>query len=418
MLAQLFSILCVVSAQDKVEISIPEIVKLLNEKNSSGLLHLMADSCTIGNLPKGNNEQILQAILKNFSHIKQYKINSDSSLVNGGRIIQLIVVYGDDKKGSPSFSFNRDGQVVNLGVIKARMTADPTETLDRAMSQAIKPDTLRVPFCLENGLIYVAATLNDQEGVFMLDSGCPVVILKKDYVAEQHINKQISVDFVGMGGAMQGVQWSVKNRLLWSTIHIPSLDAPVVDMPDRDLGDGTPVFGLLGYGVFADYQITFDYSKQVLLLERVDSLGNVAGASFSKRNPFAISKLEMKRHIPIVPLTINGNSYPMGIDCGANANVLKQEVLEELKDFFDYEDEEVAINGVGNVNENNKTGYLMHAAIGNLKLRDMYTVLTNQVIGAGTDKDQLPIVGLLGTPFLNQYRMCLNFKKKELVLLR
>ncbi len=161
MFAQLFSILCIVSAQDKVEISIPEIVKLLNEKNSSGLLHLMADSCTIGNLPKGNNEQILPAILKNFSPIKQYKINSDSSLVNGGRIIRLSVVYGDDKKGSPSFSFNRDGQVVNLGIIKARMTADPTEALDRAMSQAIKPDTLRVPFRLENGLIYVSATLND-----------------------------------------------------------------------------------------------------------------------------------------------------------------------------------------------------------------------------------------------------------------
>jgi len=41
-------------------------------------------------------------------------------------------------------------------------------------------------------------------------------------------------------------------------------------------------------------------------------------------------------------------------------------------------------------------------------------VLTNQDIGAGKGDDALPIKGLLGTPFLNQYQTTLNFVKGEI----
>lgn len=267
---------------------------------------------------------------------------------------------------------------------------------------------------MNDGLIYVPARLNGEQGYFMFDSGAPVLILRKKYVTDAHISKDVSVDFTGMGGVMEDVQWATANTLEWGSLQLHNLDAPVAAMDGMELENGVPIFGLMGYGILRGYQLTFDYDKQELLLERVDEEGNLAGASFPKGEVISSVEMRMKRHIPIVDIAIGDKSYPMGIDCGANANVIKMQTAESLHTFMDYEEEQVSITGVGGSAKNNKVGFLMHSKIGELPLEDMYTVVTDQAIGGGTGEDALPIEGLLGTPFLIQFKMTLNFNKGEI----
>lgn len=72
------------------------------------------------------------------------------------------------------------------------------------------------------------------------------------------------------------------------------------------------------------------------------------------------------------------------------------------------------INGVNGTSKGNRIAYLMQGKLDGFPLQDMYTVITDQSIGGGTGHDALPIDGLLGTPFLNQYKMTLNFKKNTI----
>lgn len=232
---------------------------------------------------------------------------------------------------------------------------------------------------------------------------------KFDHV--EQIRTDVSVDFAGIGGQMQQVVWSAGNRLQIGGIVLNGLEAPVSEIDDMQLEDGSPVFGLLGIGVLKNYQFTLDYGRQELLLEKLDERGELLAKSIEKGPLLAQYPLRLKRHIPIVDIAIGGKMYPMGIDCGANANVLKKTLETELKPYIDFEEGEVDIKGVNGTSQGNRIAFLTHAKVGELALQDMYTVITDQAIGGGTGHEALPIEGLLGTPFLNQYKMTVNFHK-------
>jgi hypothetical protein len=180
------------------------------------------------------------------------------------------------------------------------------------------------------------------------------------------------------------------------------------------LEDGSPIFGLLGIGVLKNYQFTLDYGRQQLLLEKLDDRGELLAKAIDKGPLLAQYPLRLKRHIPIVDIAFGGKVYPMGIDCGANANVMKKALETELKSYIDYEEGEVDIRGVNGTSQGNRLAFLTDGKVGNLALQDMYTVITEQAIGGGNGNDALPIEGLLGTPFLNQYKMTLNFNKNTI----
>lgn len=149
-------------------------------------------------------------------------------------------------------------------------------------------------------------------------------------------------------------------------------------------------------------------------MEKLDGRGELLAKAIEKRPLLAQYPLRLKRHIPIVDITFGGKVYSMGIDCGANANVLKKAWETELKSYIDYEEGEVDIKGVNGTSQGNRIAFLTHAKVGELPLQDMYTVITDHAIGGGAGQDALPIEGLLGTPFLNQYKMTLNFQKNTI----
>ncbi|MEN5193523.1 pepsin/retropepsin-like aspartic protease family protein [Sphingobacterium faecium] len=405
---------CAIAHSQAREEKYSVIVEYLNAKNTDGLLSIMSDSCRIGNLPPMDHNIAIPEIISKFKKISTFKKIKDSLSVDGDQFVQLEVKYEDNKLGYPTFLFNQDGYLINLGIIKASLKGNPEHALAQVVQLTAKPDTVRIHFQLHNGLIYIPAQLNGRAGYFMFDSGAPVVILRKKYVAPSSINNAVSVDFTGMGGLMEDITWSTGNNLKWGGFQLDDLDAPAAFMNDMELDDRTPIFGLMGYGVLADYQLTFDYAKRELLLERVDASGNLAGAGFEKGKLVSTCAMRMKRHIPIIDMILDDTPYPMGIDCGANANLLKASLAAELEPFIDYEDENVNITGVGGATQNNSSGFLKQARIGTLRLQDMFTVMTDQNIGGGEKHDALPIVGLLGTPFLNQQKTTLNFNKGEI----
>lgn len=138
---------------------------------------------------------------------------------------------------------------------------------------------------------------------------------------------------------MSEVNWSLGNHLIWGDMIIKSLDAAAVSLDEMDQEELMvgPLFGLMGFGIFSGFQLSIDYDQQELLFERVDRAGHLTGASFGHGEPLATIPIRMRRHIPIVDINIDGKPYPMGIDCGANTNLLKQEVVDDLKTHLRFE---------------------------------------------------------------------------------
>ncbi|MCW2263170.1 MULTISPECIES: hypothetical protein [Sphingobacterium] len=402
-----------------ISANVQKIIVLLNNKNSKGLLEIMADSCKIGNLPTTiEKNKVLPDILSNFQGIDSYDWVTDKLLPNGDHFVSLLVNYKNKGRGKPTFTFNRDGKVIELGIIKIRLTANPGKALAAALVNTTLPDTMRVKFEFINGLIYVPAILNGIKGFFMFDSGAPNVMLRKKYISERSINKDVNLDFTGMGGNMSDVNWSTGNHLIWGDLNIKSLDAPAVGLEEMDQEELMigPLFGLMGFGIFSGFQLAFDYDRKELLLERVDQAGQLVGLKFTHGKPLAVIPIRMRRHIPIIDINIGEGSYAMGIDCGANTNLLKQEVVNDLKSFLRFEGQTTSLLGVGDSKIISEMAQLEEAQVKSLNLQPMSTVITDQAIGAGVGEQQLPMVGLLGTPFLKQFKSVFNFQNGYLYL--
>ena len=163
-----------------------------------------------------------------------------------------------------------------------------------------------------------------------------------------------------------------------------------------------PFFGLLGYEWMKDYVVTFDYKNQVLTLEKSPKLGK----------PLLSVPFSQERHIPIITLTIQQKNYPLGIDCGANANVIYQPYASVVSPLL----QEVMtekVNGAEGSEQQSITGYLPEANIGSLVFKDMFMAMTENKINVDASK-QLPIQGLLGTPFLQLYKTVIDFPQKTI----
>jgi hypothetical protein len=102
MLRKLIGILGISAFSPLYAQTIPErvdaLITAINQKNVPLLLTMVDDSCTIANLPKGQNAIILPAILEKYIAIASYKIVSQEA--NGVLTkVQLDVKYQDNREG-------------------------------------------------------------------------------------------------------------------------------------------------------------------------------------------------------------------------------------------------------------------------------------------------------------------------------
>ncbi len=366
------------------------LVVAINTKNIPRLLQLLDDSCTIASLPKGQNALILSAILQKYTPIQRYQIASQEVMGSQTKVY-LDVTYQDQRQGHPYFVFGTE-KVTELGIIKPLVKTEPLLPSLTGMF----PDQVRLPFHLKNGLIYLEATLNGQKGYFMLDSGCPIVLLNRKYAPK--VQGEALSSFSGLNGAMNDVRLSEVENLNIGSLEINNHLLASSPMEEMDF----PFFGLIGYEVLKTYTMTLDYKHQVVTLEKEPTL----------KKSLLIIPFRQERHIPVISLTIQGKSYDFGLDCGANANVMYQPYASEISPFLTDVEKE-SVNGAEGSTQESLTGYLPKSQVDKLVFKDMLMALTENKI-AFKAKHQLPIQGLLGSPFLQQYKTVINFPTKTI----
>ena len=394
MLRKLIGILGISAFSPLYAQSIPDrvdaLITAINQKNIPQLLTMVDDSCTIANLPKGQNAIILPAILEKYIAIASYKIASQET--NGALTkVQLDVKYQDNREGHPYFVFGKE-KVKELGIIKSVRMPEP----EMPILAGIFPEKVVLPFKMRNGLIFLEAELNGQKGYFQLDSGCPVVILNRMYAPKTQGNPFTS--FSGLNGAMNDVRLTEVSNLKIGAIEITNKTLVSSPMEMTEF----PFLGLLGYEWMKDYVVTFDYKNQILTLDKAPKLTKaLLSVPFSQ-----------ERHIPIIPLTIQGKTYKLGIDCGANANVIYQPYSSAISPLLQNVTTE-NVGGAEGSTQQSITGYLPEAKLESLLFKDMFMAMTENKINVDASH-QLPIQGLLGTPFLQLYKTTINFPAKTI----
>lgn len=263
-------------------------------------------------------------------------------------------------------------------------------------------------FTMKNGLIYVNASLDGNVRSFLLDSGlgCDLILNSEAKFLENL--KQTDICINGMGsGKCRAVETSWVGTFDWKGMKLSNTE--VTAMPLSHIGKGEGFAGIIGFNTFKNYQLTFDYQRGILKGSTKKDIEKEA-----KENGKLISTIpfELKDHMPVFEVEINGKKYKVGLDTGASVNVMN------TKNFDDFNNSvsnirEVSMKGFGGETKV-KRGSIKETKIGGLNYNNMDYNFESSSLNNLNKQYKYGIDGLVGYEFLKKYITVVDFNSKEI----
>lgn len=334
---------------------------------------------------------------------------------HGGNTLTLVYSFTYSKLGerTTTFVFNDENKIKSLELLKATVKqADKGFKFEKPQAKVIT-----VPITLtKNNMIVTQAAINGEKHNFIIDSGCSILYLNSKYFRgnddEEGARMSSSEDVNGKISGGQDV--ITAGSFDFNGIRANGIKVMASDL--SHLEKGTDVYGLIGYDVYKDYDLMFDYKKKTLTLIDPDYT-----ETFLKERkyeydevPFEMSKT--MRHIPLIKAQIDTVSLTLGIDCGAGNNLLDSKRWDEFESML-RRVKTTTLKGISN-DEGSEVhvGKLKSLKIGGKTFRHTQTVFNN-ISHFNRNKDER-IDGLIGYEVLSKQKTILSYKNTKLIFIK
>ena len=358
---------------------------------------------------------VLKATIEKFKQLNdsvtKYERISES---RDGNTLTLVYSFTYSKLGDrvTTFVFNEENKIKSLELLKATVKqADKGFKFEKPQAKV-----LTVPITLsKDNLIVTQAVINGEEHNFIIDSGCPILYLNSKYFRGSEDNGTRVSTSEDVNGKISGGQDVIYvDSFDFNGIHADSIKVMMSDL--SHLENGTEVYGLIGYDVYKDYDLLFDYKGKTLTLIDPDYT-----ETFLKERkyeyeevPFEMSKA--MRHIPLINGQIDTSSLTFGIDCGASSDLLDSGLWEEFKNMMKRV-KTTKLKGVSNDKGTDiHAGKLKSLKIGGKTFRNTRTVF-NSISHLNMSKDER-IDGLIGYEVLSRQKTILSYRNKKLIFIK
>lgn len=258
-------------------------------------------------------------------------------------------------------------------------------------------------FELAGGMVIVKAVLNNREGNFILDTGAPGIIVNSR--CDELETRQTAA---GVNGTLSVGEVNIED-FQWGIIHEENIKGYMLDVSHLELACGRNILGLIGFDVLKNYELFFDYrSKKVQMFKAGD-----ADFTHSLR-PVKSIPFTLFGHVPVITAKIGGKRVRLGLDSGAEINLLDEKFFSGFDNSLLSDVEEGFLTGLDQNSRNVIAADIRSTVIKNDTLAEMRYVFTDlsllrQQFGA-------PVDGLLGFPFFKNQVISINYKKKRIYI--
>jgi hypothetical protein len=187
-----------------------------------------------------------------------------------------------------------------------------------------------------------------------------------------------------------------------------------MDLSHLEAATKTTFYGLLGYEIYKDYDLLFDYKKKTLTFIKPEATSDYLLNKYKSKKQIEIP-IEMGAHIAIVDGYINGKKYSLGLDCGAESNLYDIKLQEELKVSMSNLKTDSLLGADKNVAET-LSGKLNSLVIGGVEFKKTKTSLGD--ISHLNNGYGLKLDGMIGYNIISKQPTLFCYKQKKLIFLR
>ena len=273
------------------------------------------------------------------------------------------------------------------------------------------PFVSTLSFQLVGGMIILKATVDDQTGNFILDSGSSHIIIH-----EKHFeNKMIQVSSyhsADLTGSTRKLKQTVVHFQLGNILE-RNQTVFLMDLSNIEKSKNMKILGVIGYPFLKQFEVLIDYQERTLIFYSLDRKGERKSKTSNDDFPDQTIPMEKTRHLLYLEASVGDHTLKLGIDCGAEMSVLDKESVRKIEDHFlpshgvkvvAFHEEDLIVSA-GSIEQLRIAGM-------NLDLSQVAVININNINGyLNTELD-----GLLGYGFLSRHKIALNYKKQTLAI--
>ncbi len=358
----------------------------------------------VGSLPPVYTARVLAQLVPRFGPVEGLRVVRQEPAGANTRYVCALAQHGAAQ--ACDFVLTPAGQFAELnlappGAPKPRPVLGPQDLT--------APPSVDAPLRLVHGLILVEAEVDGRRGAFLLDSGAPTLVLnQREFPAPATEATPTVGSGQGVNGRLAGAAYHLTQSFSWQGISFQHKEVPTLDLASLEgrLGSA-PLLGIIGYNVFSQYALTLDYHGGLVQLRQPGTDAAAAPAPLM-RVPFTLSG-----HLPVVALTVAGQTFEVAVDCGAQTNLLDQQYAAALAPQL-RRPATSRVSGADAASRRVASGELRAARLaGPLVFRHQQTVFAD-ISHLNQNPRRAHLQGLVGYPLLSQYRTTIDYVNKQL----
>ena len=261
-------------------------------------------------------------------------------------------------------------------------------------------DEAEVQFYLREGMMVVEATVNQQTGHFIIDTGAPTLVLNQRPTSDQITTGR------GISQSLAAEPIEVE-QFHWSGLSKSNFTAYRLDISHLESSFGQPLAGIIGYDILKEVTITVDHDRRTLRLRPLRK------APKAKERPLVTIPFTMQGHLPVIRVKIGKRRLNLALDTASESNILSKKAARRLDRSFMSNWRSGEMQGIDQLTQLVSVADVNQTRLRKLSLETMpywFLDLTH------LEKNGLHIDGLLGYPFFRQHRVSINYREQKIYI--
>ena len=270
------------------------------------------------------------------------------------------------------------------------------------------PVVTSIPFQLNKKFIIVHASADGKKGNFLLDTGVSEMILNN-----KHFNGKLTDShFYGIHGN------EIEKETKFVRFYLEGFEkktiAILTDFNALESMTGVELLGVIGNNIFKNCELVIDYTFKELTIYQLDKNGIPLSSKEIHQNSLDTLSFLWVLGIPLVEVYANGKLLKMLVDSGATANVIDENEVEGLNTDLNLL-REVSLISFGPEKVSVKYQLIDKLRVGKLICPPMKTLFVS-LDHLNEIQTRSNVHGILGYEFMSNFRVAINFKKREVYL--
>lgn len=291
----------------------------------------------------------------------------------------------------------------NIVIAQNELALLPTSDYHLLNSPNSEFSTTFTSFELVNGLPVVQAELNGRKGNYIIDTGAPGIVIN---AKNRKTTKTVSGGSLNSNFEIEEVKIEA---FQWENIQLSNITGLALDISHLEESTEKEIAGLIGFEILENFEVFFDFeSKKIQIYHSKKS------DLHKNSKPSEVIPFELQGHIPIIEVKIEDQKLKMGLDTGAETNLIDKQILKKLnKDNLSNPRVEELRGLDGNIQRQIATEIRSTQTktndFQNMKYLTSDFSKINETYGLELD-------GLLGMPFLKAAKISINYKKRKIYI--